>query len=214
MKRFLIVSLVLLLAGCVANGFYEGIALETPEHVLSENKKIFVGMPYVVSLIGSSAKYNDEWRVTAAHNRWLISKEEAYFHPFCDFALFRDSSGESKKSKLGYILENEEVYHVGYPLGLSISSHKGTYIGEILNPVDNCVYSASDATLISGMSGGGAYNKYGDLVGVNIGIMHGNIKWPDGRVGFSPSIFISINAVKIFIEEVIGSEVVLEPRNS
>jgi len=205
-------TILLLSPGCIANGFYEGVASGTPKNVLSENKKIFIGVPLLLSLTGSSAKYNNEWYVTAAHNKPLLGGKETYYHPVCDFAIFRSKSDKGKEPKLGYVFENEDTYHVGYPVGMLISSHKGKYIGEVFNPGDKCIYSASDATTISGMSGGGVYNKYGELVGVNIGIMHGAIEWPNGKVQFSPSIFMSINAMKDFIEEVTSNKVVLNIR--
>jgi hypothetical protein len=211
-KKFLMATILLLSPSCIANGFYEGVASGTPKNVLSENKKIFIGVPLLLSLTGSSAKYNNEWYVTAAHNKPLLGGKEAYYHPVCDFAIFRNKSDKGKEPKLGYVFKNEDTYHVGYPVGMLISSHKGKYIGEVFNPGDKCIYSASDATTISGMSGGGVYNKYGELVGVNIGIMQGAIEWPNGKVEFSPSIFMSINTVKIFIEEVTGSKVMFKRR--
>ena len=70
-KKFLMATILLLSPSCIANGFYEGVASGTPKNVLSENKKIFIGVPLLLSLTGSSAKYNNEWYVTAAHNKRL-----------------------------------------------------------------------------------------------------------------------------------------------
>lgn len=208
-----IIGMGIFLSGCAANGFYEGIASGTPENAFKETEKNFIGVPMFLSMEGSSVKYNNEWRVTVAHNKPLLIGKEVYYHPKCDFAIFRDKS-EGEEPVKGYVHQNQTTYHTGYPIGMIFSSHKGSYIGEIIDTRDDCTYSASDTTMISGMSGGGVYNKYGELVGVNVGIMFGDIKWEDGKEADSPGVFMSINRMKDFIEEVTGEKVAFSDKTT
>jgi hypothetical protein len=206
-------SVSILLTGCAANGFYEGYSSTTPENIEKYNEKIFLGIPVALAFEGSSVRINDEWVATAAHNKVILLGREVYYHPRCDFALIRDKTDKKTEyPKVGFVYENvgyNEVYHVGYPLLAPLSSHKGKYLGDVSNPTDNCYYSATDSTVISGMSGGGVYNKYGEVVGVTIGIMFKNIKWDKTEVKkehFAPSVFMPFLAVEDFIHEVTGIE--------
>ena len=200
-----------LLSGCAANGFYEGYSSTTPEKIEEYNEKIFLGIPVALAFEGSSVRLNEEWVATVAHNKIILLGREAYYHPRCDFALIRDKI-EKKEDypKVGLVYRDEgynEVYHLGYPVFAPLSSHKGKYIGDVSNTVDNCYYSATNSTVIAGMSGGGVYNQNGDVVGVTTGVMYGNIKWDkteDKREQLDPSIFMSFLGVEDFIYEVTG----------
>lgn len=203
----------LILAGCAANGFYEGYSSTTPEHIEDYNQKVFLGIPFALAFEGSSVRINEEWVATVAHNKIILLGREVYYHPRCDFALIRDKTDKKEDyPKVGYIYENDgynEIYHIGYPLFAPLSSHKGNYLGDVTNPTDNCYYSATDGTVIGGMSGGGVYNKHGDVVGVTTGVMYKNIKWDktvNKREQMAPAVFMSFLAVEDFIHEVTGIE--------
>lgn len=213
MKKFsiLLPSVLSLLTGCAANGFYEGYSSTTPEKIEKYNEKIFLGIPIALAFEGSSVRISDEWVATVAHNKVILLGREVYYHPRCDFALIRDKAEKKwDYPKIGFVYENDgynEVYHVGYPLLAPLSSHKGNYLGDVSNPTDNCYYSATDSTVIGGMSGGGVYNKNGEVVGVTTGIMFKNIKWDktaNKREHMAPAIFISFLGVEDFIHEVTG----------
>lgn len=209
-KLLLAGCITTLLSGCAANGFYEGVHNETPKDIETITKKNFVGIPVLLAMEGSSVKLNDEWRATVAHNKPLLLGKDVYYHPVCDFALYREKSDNDIDVKFGYVHLDEDVFLTGYPLAMTFSSHKGKFIGDIIDPKDNCLYSGTDATVISGMSGGGAFNAKGELIGVNVGISFGELKWKNGRTANSPSMFISLNAVSDFIEKTIGERIHFE----
>lgn len=168
--KIMTLPFIVLLVGCVANGLPQGVHRSTPSNAIEETTKMFVGVPTLLALEGSSAKYNNEWRITAAHNKAILiaQNKEFYIHPTCDVALYRE---RSKGVVIhGLVYPDEAIYHVGYPIGLPIASHIGRYLEEVLNTDDGCIYSASTSVVISGMSGGGVYNRKGELVGINIGI--------------------------------------------
>lgn len=214
MKRILsLVGMSIILSGCAANGFYEGVASGTPENIKAETEKNFIGVPLLLSMEGSSAKYDNEWRVTVAHNKLLLVGKEVYYHPKCDFAMYRDKS-EGEEPVIGLVYEDQKTYHAGYPIGMVFSSHEGKYIGEANDLRDDCIYSTSDTTMISGMSGGGVYNEFGELVGVNVGIMYGELDFQNGKKANSPGVFMSINRMKDFVEEVTGKKVEFSHRTT
>lgn len=204
MKRLgLAATVLMLLSGCAANGFYEGVHDDTPEDIEKYTDKKFFGVPVLLGLEGSSVKLDNQWRATVAHNKWLLIGQEVYYHPRCDFALIKvEDTGE--EPDLGLILDNEKVFHTGYPVFGFYSSHEGKYLADVKDNSDDCTYSTTDATLISGMSGGGVFNEKGAVAGVNVGIMFG-VDWKDNPVDVSnPAVFMSLLAVRDFIFEVTG----------
>ncbi len=192
----------LLLTGC-ANGLPE-LSTSTTKQTQSV-EKIFVGVPFLMGLEGSSVRLDDNWMVTAAHNKSILKAQlkEVYYHETCDIALYR-SQGTST-TKVGKVYENETLTTIGYPVGLPLASTQGNYVGEI--DVDNwdCTMSASTNVTMGGMSGGGVFNDKGELVGVVHGFISGDVVWSSKSVK-SPSVFLSLYAVKGWLTEMTGVE--------
>ena len=204
MKRLgLAATVLMLLSGCAANGFYEGVHDDTPEDIEKYTDKKFLGFPALLALEGSSVKLDNQWRATVAHNKWLLIGQEVYYHPRCDFALIKvEDTGE--EPDIGLIYDNESVFHTGYPAFGFYSSHEGKYLTDVKDLSDGCTYSTTDATLISGMSGGGVFNEKGAVSGVNVGIMFG-VDWQENEIDVSnPAVFMPFVAVRDFIFEVTG----------
>lgn len=197
-------SVCIFLSGCAINGFYEGVHDDSPKEASTITKKNFIGIPPFLSFDGSSVKLDNEWRATVAHNKIILLGKEVYYHPRCDFALYREKSNDYEPN-VGIALEKETLFLTGYPLFATYSSHKGKYIGEVHNPQDKCIYSGTDGTLIGGMSGGGVVDVNNNVVGVNVGIMYKNIEF-SVQDELAPAIFISFLSVQDFIEAVIGRD--------
>lgn len=108
-------------------------------------------------------------------------------------------------TKVGKVYENETLTTIGYPVGLPLASTQGNYVGEI--DVDNwdCTMSASTNVTMGGMSGGGVFNDKGELVGVVHGFISGDVVWSSKSVK-SPSVFLSLYAVKGWLTEMTGVE--------
>ena len=174
MNKFYALLATVLLFGCVANGV-PSIGVNQNDKAIAENtEKMFVGIPVVLSLDGSTARLNNEWLVTNAHNKPIIDMQnlEAYYHPTCDIALIRESGDNIVD--VGLVYKGESVKHIGYPIGMPISVNYGKYYGDITISnftYNDCTYSVSDGVVASGMSGGGVYNSQNELVGINVGVI-------------------------------------------
>lgn len=213
MKNILIaITLSSLLSGCAINGFYEGVSDDAPAYVEKISKKNFLGIPPFFAFEGSSIQLNNEWRATAAHNKILFLGKEVYYHPRCDFALYKEKS-PNQSLKIGIIHEKETLFHTGYPLFWTYSAHKSKYLGEVENPQDKCIYSGTDGTLIGGMSGGGVIDSNNSIVGVNVGIMYKNVEF-SVQDELAPTVFISFLSVKDFIKEITGQDYYPEYKNT
>ena len=142
--------LTLTLLGCAFNGLPEGYHDQTPEGISENVEKVFVP-PFME---GSSVRLNDEWLLSAAHNKtiFFLQGREVYYHPTCDVALIRDHK-EGVTTKVGSLNVGESVFVVGYPAAMPLMSHKGRHVGNITIPKTPCIYGATNATTIGGMSG-------------------------------------------------------------
>lgn len=205
-----IIPVITILSGCAMNGLPQGYSKDTPYNVEERVEKIFIGIPVIASMEGSSVRLNKDWMLTAAHNKPILSLlgKDVYYHPKCDIALYRSSDegfNGSYDTSYGLVYKGDEVFHVGYPIISTIVSHKGNYLGDVITD-DGCQYSATTAKVISGMSGGGVFDTKGNIVGITIGFLPNNIVWEDdGKVLASyknPSIFMSINYVSDWIEKI------------
>ncbi|AUR89074.1 TMhelix containing protein [Vibrio phage 1.121.O._10N.286.46.C4] len=194
--------LVTILLGCInSNGLVSKYLLSTPSN--EQTEKIIVGIPLVLSISGSSARLNDQWMVTAAHNKNILSilDYEAYYHPTCDIALYK-KEGKSENVKGNYYV-GTELWHVGYPLGLGKVSSSGEFLGIVYVPTDECVYGSSTSDTVGGMSGGGVYTRGGSLVGVTIGYLTETLTYSNGKVYDSPTVFAQISQYQDWIDSII-----------
>lgn len=195
---------VSLLAGC-ANGI-PSITEDISAAVAESNEKIFVGIPSLMALEGTSARLDSEWMVTAAHNKPILEVQalEVYYRPTCDIALYRKAGTET--TKVGKVYQNQQVTHVGYPVNIPLATGTGTYLGDVtLTNWTACVYSATSGVVMGGMSGGGVYNDNGELLGVSHGFLDVTVTWESGVSYDSPAVFLSLLAVQDWLTQITGS---------
>lgn len=201
---FIVVLVALLLTGC-ANGI-PNIYGNIQDGIKQDNEKIFFGIPLLLGLEGSVARLDNEWLITAAHNKPILKMtgKEVFYHPTCDIALVRKEGRTDRP--IGLVYSGQPVTHVGYPLGLPLSSSEGEYVGDVnVNGWDNCQMSGTTGVIMMGMSGGGVYNGAGELIGINHGYALGDVTWPE-RTLESPAIFVSLYAVRDWLESVTGKQ--------
>tara|TARA_Y100001956_G_C4079449_1_gene167711 strand:- start:4 stop:624 length:621 start_codon:yes stop_codon:yes gene_type:complete len=200
----IIVLVALLLTGC-ANGLPD-VYGNIQDDIEQDNEKIFVGVPLLMGLEGSVARLDNEWLVTAAHNKPILEMtgKDVFYHPTCDIALVK-KQGHTDHG-IGLVYPGQSVTHVGYPLGLPLSSSKGEYVGDVsVYGWDKCQMSGTTGVIMVGMSGGGVYNESGELIGVNHGFVSGDVTWPDQSIK-SPAVFVSLYAVRDWLESVTGNQ--------
>lgn len=199
-RILLLVTLVM--TGC-ANGLPD-VNGNIQDDIEKNNEKIFVGIPFFMGMEGSTARLDDQWLVTAAHNKPIleVTGKEVFYHPTCDIALIR-KDGDTNHS-IGVVYPGQSVTHIGYPLGLPLSSSKGVYVGDVnVDGWENCQMSGTTGVIMQGMSGGGVYNEAGELIGVNHGFASGDVAWPEQSI-HSPAVFVSLYAVRDWLESVTG----------
>ncbi|NRF81908.1 trypsin-like peptidase domain-containing protein [Vibrio coralliilyticus] len=205
MRKYFVQLLVATMTGC-ANGIPD-IKSEIEDEIEASNEKIFVGLPVFASLEGTTVRLDESWLLTAKHNRAILTLQgaEVHYHPYCDIALVRNHG--LPQTKVGLVYSGDDVSHIGYPIGLPISSSKGLYIGDIfVDGWDKCQKSASTGVVMAGMSGGGVYNKDGELVGINHGYTNGIITWSNNHVEERPAIFVSLYTVKDWLQSITGKD--------
>ncbi len=201
----------ILLSGCAANGIPTPLA-SLPEAIEEGNEKSFVGIPVLLSAEGTTVRLDDEWLLTASHNRLIYSLtyDEYHIHPTCDVALLR-SKGAKPEYDLGIVRKNGKITHVGYPMFMPLSASKGVYFQDVIaENVPRCQMSMTTGVLAAGMSGGGVFNDKNQLVGVNHGVFMFRDFDFEGKTYESPAVFTSLFAIKDWIEEITGKKITLE----
>ncbi len=201
MKNYIIASSMAIVVGCAFNGLPEGYHKDTPQGIEDQVEKVFV--PVLVE--GSAVRLNEDWLISAAHNKSIFSIQgrEVYYHLTCDVALIRDHK-EGVKTKVGSLDIGGSLFVVGYPSMISLMSHKGKHVGNLTIPETPCIYGATNATTIGGMSGGGVYNISGELIGIVRGVALG-VDNPEAIGGYAnPTIFTYLENVEDWVEEITG----------
>ncbi|MEJ2765745.1 hypothetical protein VV869_17475 [Photobacterium sp. MCCC 1A19761] len=155
----------LLLTSCVmSNG---PVSPASPHQA---NQMVVVGIPLLLGGFGSAVPVNDQYMITAKHVARLSWDFEVIHHPFCDLSLIRRRADFIPT--WGLIYPDQPVSHHGHSLlGNSIKG-KGKYLQDVIDTNTSCLYSLSDAPVMSGMSGGPVFNQYGDIVGITVAIVN------------------------------------------
>lgn len=176
--------------------------------------KRFIGVPLFLSMEGSSVRYNHEYVLTNKHNSLIFMLQgyregvDIHYHPDCDIALVRDVIPSSEPiPKLGKVYLDKDIVLSGYPVGVGYRASEGKFIGDVVSADSpNCQMSASDAGVMGGMSGGGVWNTKGELVGVVVGYVIGDVEWERKEKALiyrEPSVFISLVVVQEWIDEIV-----------
>ncbi len=189
---------MLLLTGC-ANGPMHSV--EVSEKVEPIVFKKFYGIPALASVEGSYFRLSEEWALTAKHNQVLFLFDEFISHPDCDVALVKIEGEKGNES--AYANNEMDLHFTGYPIANGITSSRGRYIADIIN--GNCQYSAATNYVQQGMSGGLVHDTKGRAIGVIVGYASGEVEW-ESEKHYKPAIFISLNYVKGWIEEITGEK--------
>lgn len=153
-----------LLAGCVtSNGTINN---SQPN---SANQMVMIGVPLLLGGFGSAVPVSHEYMLTAKHVAQLSWDLDVIYHPYCDLALIRRPS--QQVPTWGLIYPDQPVTHQGHSLlGTSISGN-GKYLQDVIDTNTDCLYSLSDAPVMSGMSGGPVFNARGEIAGITVAIV-------------------------------------------
>jgi hypothetical protein len=206
MKALSIIVASLLMVGCQSNGkIYHDTSLITNKEI-ENTEKIFAGVPVLLSMEGSTARLDENWVVTAAHNKPIFiaqGKLDVIYHPTCDIAIYR-SKGDNTV-KVGTAYNGDTVNHVGYPMGLPMSVSQGQIVGSVnMEEYPECTMVATTGTIAKGMSGGGVYNDAGELIGINQGFADSDMVWPDGTKLSNGGVYMHLSTVKDWLKEHTG----------
>lgn len=209
MKSLKLMTSLVLLLGCSSGSLVVDNYLTN--NIVTTNEKIFVGVPLLLGLEGSSVRLNDEWVLTAAHNSPILflqgyrEGEDVFYHPTCDVALVKEKG--KGRNEIGLVYQGEKVTHVGYPIAGILSHNEGEYLADIVSHGwEECQMSASSSDVSKGMSGGGVYNEKGELVGITHGIAYGVVKWENGLSHNYPAVFTSIYVIQDWLYELTGEK--------
>lgn len=193
MRSIIVSCMLFLLCGCVSNGIVVGLHNDTPQVTQFVNKR-FVGVPFLLGAEGTDVYIGNGYYLSAAHNKLILELQvrDTLYHEFCDIVIWKGRNiGDGVK--LGTFDINDTLYTVGYPMLMPLTSSKGTYHGYVYEPDGRCRYFATDASISSGMSGGGVFNESGELVGIIRGVMRTTLKWANGHELKNPTVFTSVD---------------------
>ncbi len=202
-KKLLITIMAsMLITGCTVNG------LVTPTTEIDREELKMAGIPLIFAFNGSAVRLDDNWVVTAKHNKGFIFAEEIYEHPNCDIMIFKSPTYENiELIKTNSPKKDEKITTKGYASFLMLPSKgEGHYIEPLMQ--NNCRLGMTDAPAVSGMSGGGVYNESNELLGINQSLLK-HIVLDEGSIplreeGRRRTIFVPIceKTVEPWIEEI------------
>ncbi|MGF1725228.1 S1 family peptidase [Photobacterium nomapromontoriensis] len=160
-----LIAASLLLSGCIASN---GPVSQAADH--SANKMVVIGVPMLLGGFGSAVPITSNYMITAKHVAKLSWDLDVIHHPYCDLSLIQRPS--NVVPRWGLIYPDQPVRHLGHSLlGNSISG-QGRYLQDVIDTNTDCLYSLSDAPVMSGMSGGPVFNTDGEIAGITIAIVH------------------------------------------
>ena len=155
----------LTLTGCVTSN---GPVQQTYQH--SANEMVVIGVPMLLGGFGSAVPVSNEYMITAKHVAQLSWDVDVIYHPACDLALIRRPS--NAQPTWGLIYPDQAVIHHGHSLVGTTVSGEGKYLQDVVDTNTDCLYSLSDAPVMSGMSGGPVFNEDGQIAGITVAIVN------------------------------------------
>lgn len=165
LSRYSMLVLTFILVGCAgSNG--RTMKAQNPPAINYE----FTGIPLLYFGYGSSVPLTPNLSLTAAHVAKMNYAKVVAYHPTCDVALIESDNQHVVLPELGLVYQGEKIEAFGVSGSGDVVMGKGTYHLD-LNFVNSryfsqCPASITDAPIRSGMSGGGAFNAQGELVGI------------------------------------------------
>lgn len=171
MKYIMMVVFTILLSGCMSGDY------QWDKNAMEHNKLNFIGVPTVLGLgfSGSSTPITNKMSITNDHVATMLLKSTIKTHDKCDIALISQNNQNEKLPSLNYAKVGEDITFYGYS-GLTLMPVSSK--GKILNMVKNkngCLVMETNAGGVAGMSGGSAFNKNGELVGIIYGVNMKNL---------------------------------------
>lgn len=202
-RFFLLIASAAFLLGCVSSN---GQVEKAEHHPIIHYE--FTGIPLLYFGYGSSVPLTPTLSLTAAHVAKINYASVVAYHPTCDVALIKSDNRSVNLPELGLIYQGEKVKAFGVNGRGEVVMGTGIYHKD-LNFVNSryfsqCPASITDAPIQSGMSGGGAFNEQGELVGILAAIASKtNTRLLDGRrLDLDRlSIFVSIHFIQPWLEE-------------
>ncbi|GIB16265.1 TPA: serine protease [Vibrio cholerae] len=185
------------LAACASNGETKIASYDYPSIDFE-----ITGIPPIYFGYGSSVPISEHLSLTAAHVAKLNYTRVIAYHPTCDIALVESDNRGKKMSKLGLVYPDQSLKTLGVDaVGRTIYGD-GKYFTDLYftnyEYFTKCPASITDAPIQSGMSGGGAYNSDGELVGIIAAMIDPHTVKIDGRpfkIADRLSAFVSINFI-------------------
>ena len=145
------------------------------------NRMVMIGIPLLLGGFGSAVPISQDYMITAKHVAQLSWDLDVIHHPHCDLSLIRRHSDQVPT--WGLIYPDQPVSHHGHSLlGNSIKGN-GKYLQDVIDTHTGCLYSLSDAPVMSGMSGGPVFNPKGEIAGITVAIVNN----PDDLKGLRPA---------------------------
>ncbi|UUW39711.1 putative serine protease [Vibrio phage VPMCC14] len=205
--RYALICSVIALGGC-ANGKITHDTSVLPKSSLEAVEKVFIGIPLLASMEGSTVRLDDTWVLTAAHNKPILEMQlkDVYYHPTCDIAIYKEPL---KGFEITYdkVYIKERVFHTGYPVGLPMSVNAGEVIGNVnMKKYPECRVVATTGVVAKGMSGGGVFDTDGNLLGINHGYATSTIYWNNGTSLQNGGLFLPLSYVNDWIEDITGKQ--------
>ncbi|OLQ72342.1 hypothetical protein BIT28_11720 [Photobacterium proteolyticum] len=154
-----------LMSGCIMSN---GPISQAPGN--QANQMVMIGIPLLLGGFGSAVPVNNEYMITAKHVARLSWDFGVIHHPYCDLALIRRSS--VRIPTWGLIYPDQPVSHHGHSLVGNSIKGDGKYLQDVIDTNTDCLYSLSDAPVMSGMSGGPVFNPDGEIAGITVAIVH------------------------------------------
>lgn len=85
--------------GC-SNGL-SSVSTPHQEGFIEQNQKIIYGVPFIQTTEASTVRLDEEWELTAKHNKHLLDKLglDVIYHPECDVALIKRPRHQDIKTR-------------------------------------------------------------------------------------------------------------------